>query len=370
MNKKKKKLLISTYDDIKNPYYGGGGAIAVHELAKRLNEKYDLKILTWNHSGVSVEIIDGVLYQRVGHRLITPRLGLLLFQLTLPIHCKLKKYDIWMESFSPPFTTAFLPSVTKKPVVGVVHMLAAEDMKRKYKLPFHLVEKLGLKHYKIIVTTSEYMQKKLKSINPACDIQIISNGIEKIVSNKSKKENQILYLGRIEVNQKGLDLLIKAFKKFVEDGNSSYKLIIAGDGHSDEIKKLKYLIKKNKLQNNVELIGRVSGKQKEQLLCESQCMAITSRFETFSMVALEAMAHKLPIVCFDIEGLSWIPQNTAVKVSPFDINGFSEAVSNIIKNRKYAEFLEIEGNRYAQMFTWDAIAKSYTKFIKGILANA
>src|SRR5205085_1806507 len=102
--------------------------------------------------------------------------------------------------------------------------------------------------------------------------------------------------GRIEVNQKGLDLLIEAYKLISQETN--YPLLIAGSGALDEMKKLKQLVKKLKMEKKIKLVGRVSGDQKIKLMMESVCMVVPSRYETFSIVALEALAYGIPLVTF------------------------------------------------------------------------
>ena len=130
--KDKPKIIISSYDDLKNPYYAGGGAVVVHEVFKRLKESYKVKVITGKYPGSIDEIVDGVVYERIGTNFFGPRLGQLIFQVILPFYALTEKFDLWVESFTPPFSTAFLPLFSKKPVVGLVHMLSAQDMQMSW----------------------------------------------------------------------------------------------------------------------------------------------------------------------------------------------------------------------------------------------
>lgn len=365
MSKNKKTIYFSTYDDIKNPYYGGGGAIAVHQTAKQLTKKYTVRVVSWDYSGKKKEVIDGVAYERFGMPFINHKAAMFIYQLALPFVAMSKSYDMWMESFCPPFTTAFLPRFTPKPVVGIVHMLAAEDMERKYKLPFHLIQNVGLKTYTHIIVTSDTMKKKVKKINPSVTLTTLSNGIDAVYRPTKIKEKYLLFLGRIEVDQKGIDLLLSAFKEFY-DNNKEYKLVLAGSGDTHEVAKLKKVIQDKELSKCVVLKGRVNGKMKDTLLRNASCLVISSRFETYSLVALEAMSQGTPIVCFSIEGLSWIPQTIAKKVKPFSVTRFSKAFTDIISDKEETTVMIQNGTKYARQFTWEKIGKEYGKYIEEI----
>ena len=162
-----KKIIISNYDDVKNPFYGGGGAYAIHELAKRLSSDFDVTVVTAKYPHSKNEIMDGVWYERIGISNAGPKIGQFIFYFLLFFYFKFKKFDLWMENFTPPFSTNFLQLFTKKPVVGLVYMLVGEDMKRKYKLPFDLIEKIGIKTYKYFITPTEFAKKKILQINPS-----------------------------------------------------------------------------------------------------------------------------------------------------------------------------------------------------------
>src|SRR5579863_1346052 len=99
MKNKKQTIYISTYDDIKNPFYGGGGATAVHETAKRLLREYDVRVISWDYSGKKKEVIDQVVYERFGLPFLGPKIGMFAYQLSLPFIAKQKEFDVWFESF-------------------------------------------------------------------------------------------------------------------------------------------------------------------------------------------------------------------------------------------------------------------------------
>jgi len=367
MQDKKLSLIISSYDDIKNPYYAGGGALAVHAVAKRLAKQYDVCVLTGKYPGCTNEVIDGVRYERVGLARFGGKFGQIAFQLCLPWLVLTRSYDIWLESFTPPFSTTFLQVFTARPVIGIVHMLSGEDMRRKYKLPFDLIEKIGLQSYTHLIVLSETMKKKLLRINPRLQIAVIPNGVEiRLPENAEKTEKQyILFLGRIEVNQKGLDLLLTAYSTLAE--SIPYPLYIAGSGNPSEEKQLRERIAELSLTRKVKLLGRVTGRAKDELFFHAVCAVVPSRYESFSMTALETVAHGIPLVCFSIEGLSHLPEDVALKVPPFDVTKLSRAIAFITSHPEAAAILRKNGLAFAQKFNWDEVAKQYKEYITEVV---
>lgn len=362
---KKQKIIISNYDDIKNPYYSGGGASAIHEVAKRLVQLYDVFVITGKYPRGSDEVIDGVVYKRVGFSFSGPKLSQLIFHFVLPFYAIAQDFDLWIESFTPPFSTSFLPLFTKKPVIALVHMLSAEEMKRKYKLPFPLIEKMGLKIYQRFIVMTQKAKERIEVVNKNANIKVIPNGIDLPKRIKKVRKEHILFIGRIDVNQKGLDLLLKAYQKIFSE--STPKLLIAGSGTKKEENKLGRLIKDNNVGGYVEYIGRVSGVRKTEIFERAFLVVIPSRFEEFSIVALEAVSYGLPVVSFDIGGLSWIPRECAMKVEPFNEKDMGRAILELVTNKRLRIKKGDVGRRLAEKYSWDIAYANYLDFVEKAL---
>lgn len=354
-----KKIIFSNYDDIKNPYYAGGGAYAIHEIAKRLTQYHKVLVITGKYPKSTNRKVDGVNYKRIGLSLGGPKIGQIAYQICLPFYVINLKFDVWFESFTPPFSTGFLQLFTKKPIIGLIHMLSGKDMKRKYKIPFDQVERVGLKTYKRFIVMSESIEKEIKEVNKSAEVINIKNGVDIKKIGNSKRKKQILFLGRIEVNQKGLDLLIKAFAKTAK--NKDLKLIIAGNGEEKQIKILKNLIAENRVDKNVVLLGRVDKKTKVRLMSESLCLVVPSRFETFSITALEGLAVGLPVATFDIPGLNWIPNDLRLIAKPFSVSSLVEEIEKGIRKRTNEKAV-----LFAKKYTWKNTLNAYLKIVEGI----
>lgn len=154
----------------------------------------------------------------------------------------------------------------------------------------------------------------------------------KIRDNKSKFI--VLFGGRLAIYHKGIDLLIEIINK-VLDKNRNIRFRVFGSGEDGQglIKNLS-----KKYQENVEYLGFISNKNVERAYENSSLYIMTSRIETFSLVTLEAQAHGLPVVAFDIKGPNDIITDfSGSKIKPFDTDAFANEILryyNLWKERK------------------------------------
>jgi glycosyltransferase involved in cell wall biosynthesis len=109
----------------------------------------------------------------------------------------------------------------------------------------------------------------------------------------SPRKHKAISLGRL-CYQKGYDLLIDAWE-LVDKQVQGWTLEIYGNG--EDAAQLQQKIADKNLGHTIHL-NPATGQVDEKLL-ESSLYVMSSRFETFPMVLLEAMTHALPVVSFD-----------------------------------------------------------------------
>lgn len=364
--KKKLHIIISNYDDIHNPYYSGGGAHAMHEIGKRLAKKHAVTIISGKYTGAVDTVIDGVEYVHTGTSSGGPLFGQIVYACSLPFYIRKWKFDVWFENFIPPHSTNMLQLFTKKPVIGITSLLDAHKFSEKYHLPFAFIERIGLTTYKYIIALSPAMKQRILAHNANCEIRIIPDGIASSLLKLPKKEkNYVFFLGRLDIFQKGLDTLLDAWKE-VKKKYPSTQLILAGDGTMHDKEKLKAQVETAKLDDVVVFTGRIDGKQKNTLISESTAAIFPSRFESFGIAPLEALAAGKPMICFDIEGFSWIDPSVCLKVPTHDSDQLATAIIHILAQKKLRTTLSLKARTFAKPYTWDVIAKEYETFAQSV----
>jgi glycosyltransferase involved in cell wall biosynthesis len=115
------------------------------------------------------------------------------------------------------------------------------------------------------------------------------------LASRPNAARQMVALGRLD-DQKGFDLLISAFARCAPD-HPDWSLVIAGEGARR--RELEAQVAEADLEDRVRLPGSVQ--DTESLLAASDLFVLSSRFEGFPNVLLEAMAVGLPTIAFDCD---------------------------------------------------------------------
>lgn len=150
---------------------------------------------------------------------------------------------------------------------------------------------------RVIVLTSGWKTFWREIVNEK-NIEVIPNFVPlkeyKIKTYFKHHRLNVLFLGRIG-ERKGVYELVHAME-YLKKRNIKFALKIAGDG---EIEKCRDLVQELRLDENVEVMGWISGREKLKELEDADCLVLPSKYESFGIVILEAMVNQLPCVCGD-----------------------------------------------------------------------
>lgn len=148
-----------------------------------------------------------------------------------------------------------------------------------------------------------------------------------------------LAVGRFSHQHKGFDLLIEAFHLFSQK-NKEWKLDIVGEGAEDEL--YRTLIKKYELEERVTIHPFTNHIQ--DYYSKAQVYVLSSRWEGFGLVLVEAMAHGLPVVSSDLPTSKEIMGDFGLYFKNGDVAELAERLeeaTHIDWNKKSQEALEI-----------------------------
>jgi glycosyltransferase involved in cell wall biosynthesis len=345
-------ILHLGFEDHRRPGSGGGSA-RNREINRRLSLRHNITVLTSNYPGARARTEDGVRYRQIGLS-IGRAPSLLSYLFLLPFAARRYRADLVVEDFAPPFSSMLMPLWSRRPTLALVQWLNAKGKSREYHLPLAPFERLGVRSYRRLVTVSEDMRARLNATNPAAHVDVVPNGVDRLAFGVAQTCGaDVVYLGRLETHQKGLDLLLEAFA-LVADAIDA-RLVLAGDGPGQ--RDLERRAADLGIAARVHFAGRVAGQEKYRLLAGARLVAMPSRFETFGMVAIEALASGTPVLAFDIPGLrEVVPPQCGCLVASFDVMRYAQTLQQMYTDPQRLREMGRAGRVFAERFDWDTIA--------------
>ena len=204
-----------------------------------------------------------------------------------------------------------------------------------------LLSRIATRGVERVIAISDYVAAYLVTSGEVASkdsIKVVKYGFDKFEFNKvinrethtaikNKGDLKFVSLARL-APEKDLETMIYGFYRFFKEHSPNSTLQIFGEG--SERRKLTQLINDLGLTQHVFLNGRTDNVPKT--LSEFDCFILSSRFEGFGMVLLEAMAANLPIVCSRIPAAIEVLGERGAG-SFFD-PGNSDDLANSLKNFK------------------------------------
>ncbi|MCX7760583.1 MAG: glycosyltransferase family 4 protein [Hydrogenothermaceae bacterium] len=354
------KILHLIYDHVNNPWVGGGGAVRVYEIYKRLSERgHVITVISGNYPGAKdYKVNDNFEYKFVGSQknyiISTFSYAFYTNRLLKDIH---KNYDVIVEDFAPwnPIFSYKFEEYTK--VILQIQLYAGLEILKKYNIigvPFFLIEKFYPKRFKNIIVVNEVLNKKF-NING----YVIPNGVDFTVENNAVFDGKYLgYLGRVDIIQKGLDIAVNSMKNIPD-----VDFIVAGNG-KDKDKFIKLI----KNIPNIKYVGKLSGEDKINFIKNTKFLLIPSRFEGQGIVALEAAAMGKPVIVSDIPELKYVVENGfGISFKSGDSVDLKRKILFLLEQPELIKEMGKKGIEFAKNFTWDKISKIYENYLLTVL---
>jgi glycosyltransferase involved in cell wall biosynthesis len=184
----------------------------------------------------------------------------------------------------------------------------------------------------------------------------IPNPIPMLVSDEEvKKEKEIIYVGRIEYNQKRTDRVVGIWKE-LETMYPDWKLTIVGDG--DDREDLQKRIQEYGLKR-VEITGFVNPIRYYQ---RASILLLTSEYEGFGLAVAEAMSQGVvPVVYNSFESAKDLitdGYNGVLVERPFSVSSFTRKAQELMENAEW-HVLSQNSKIASERFSVNTIVKDW-----------
>lgn len=188
----------------------------------------------------------------------------------------------------------------------------------------------------LIVTVSYHSARSIEHDLhvPASDIRVVQYPVDhemvqrvREIRRTSAMEERVLYVGRFAPH-KNLFRLLQAFPRtrFSRDGG---KLLLVG-GDRREVEEVTRFASDWSIEN-VQIMGRCSDRELEELYATSRLLVLPSLEEGFGLPVWEALSCELRVCVSDAGSLPEIA-STAVRFSPTSVHAIAEAIDRALSN--------------------------------------
>ena len=176
-------------------------------------------------------------------------------------------------------------------------------------------------------------------------------------------ECMLLYVGRIEP-LKGIDTLIHAIAHLKSQGIKVCLAVIGGESDQTETNKSEEMIRLQSIRENAgisELVTFLGTRSQDTLpyyYSAAEAVVVPSYYESFGMVALEAMACGTPVVASQVGGLAFLVQDgiTGFTVPVDEPLALADRLRILTTNPELQHKMGREAAEFARNYSWEKIA--------------
>lgn len=298
-----KKILFTS----KNLCIGGMEKSLVN-LLNNLAQNYEITLILEEKKGLLLKKLDKkiqvISYKNSSIKIVLLRKIINFFKRVLWGIKNKNKYDFSCNYATYSFLGSRLVQIASKNSALYVH----SDYYNVFKKDINEVKEFFNKHRidkftKIIFVSHECLnpiakifpnlKNKMLVINNLVDyknIRMLSKQNISFTKINHRKRN-FIFLGRLENESKNLKLLLDSFLEIIKKDKNT-NLFIVGDGNYKNY--INNFIINNKLEKNIIFIGELENPY--SLLRECDCLILTSNYEGFPVIFLEALALDKPIM--------------------------------------------------------------------------
>ncbi len=211
-----------------------------------------------------------------------------------------------------------------------------------------------------IVANSRGLQNRALKFLPSVLIEVIPNGVDlnffRPAENKPRDAKiKLLTVGRLSVTKR-VEMLIDAVRILRDAGFNAHLSIVGGGALQN---RLKFLVADAKLDDHIEITGRIDQENMPQIYQQSNIFVSATLQEGMSNAMLEAMACGLPIVTTPCEGIEELIADNGIVVGQPSSQAIADAVKSIIENEQLYNKMCTQARARAEQFNWKNVADQY-----------
>jgi glycosyltransferase involved in cell wall biosynthesis len=361
------RVVHLSYDDAANPWVGGGGAIRAHEIYRRLADRVQVTVFTGAYPGARDEVRDGVRYRRLGSESPYPW-SRLTYSRSASTVLRTREYDAAVMDHSIYTPVALSPAMAVG--VNVAQLPGRSARERWGRAPgwaLSRIERRMIRRARSLSVVSEYLRGEVAPLaRPGAGIFVVRAGVDDGLFTVERREaDYILYYGRFDIFQKGIDILIDAARS-VLSGRPGLRLVLAGRGRDRD--RVKRLVAQAGLEAVASVEVDIDAARRAELFAGAVAMAMPSRFEGFGMVAAEAMAAGVPVVASGLDSLPEVvgAPESGVLFRAGDPADLARALDSLLDDAGERHRLSRAARERARRFTWQAVAAAHLEFLEHI----
>ncbi|PSO04524.1 hypothetical protein B9Q12_02295 [Candidatus Marsarchaeota G2 archaeon ECH_B_SAG-G06] len=212
----------------------------------------------------------------------------------------------------------------------------------------------------LTVCVSRFLKEKAleHKLESQKNLIYVPNCVDTTLFYKKEEEKRfdIVFVGRFQ-KVKGLDILLKALKIL----NLRLKVNIVGIENPQEKQWCEKLVGTSAM---LTFSGFVNREQMPEVYRSAKILVLPSRYETFGLPVLEAMACGTPVVASGVGGvLELVKKEWGMLVPPNDVISLARAIKNALNDQRLYDGAQQLATKKAQEFDSKSVAKQFKESV-------
>jgi glycosyltransferase involved in cell wall biosynthesis len=236
------------------------------------------------------------------------------------------------------------------------------------------VLKFTLRHATESVAVSQRLAEEMRELEPRACVSVVPNVVapnflesEPAPSRRMMKQCELLFVGSIRDNRKGLEELLRALRLYQDMPTATAcRLTIIGDGRQRGW--FEELATTLELGDRCRFMGSRSREEVAEAMRNCDVFVMPSKYETFGVVYAEAMACGKPVIaCKEGPAEEIVPVWAGALVAPGDAAALSQAIHDVVTRledfdaRRIADYAR---NAFGSRAIATAVSRIYDRVIR------